>query len=276
MNKALIVFLSLSNLCFGASYVMDLSSYSAETPDPGDGADGWVQSEPNTPSYAPRSFITGFGSGNGLSLGGYYNTEAPSASGITLSRSFSVLSSTGTSLTLDFAITDSETNWDADRNMFTISLTDLGGSEKLGLVFVASAQSLDPDADADAAWDVYLSVLGTMAETSFCTVFESAGGTGIYSLDLTTAPTPTLGLVDYNVGISAGNVRVSNSGSFNDAPGGTIEALKFGFDLQGDEVDGLGGNFMTIGNAVVAVPEPSGVLLLSSGVFLMALRRKRR
>ena len=276
MKKALIAFLSLSNLCFGSSYVMDLSGYSAETPDSGDGADGWVQSEPDVPVDAPRSFITEFGSGNGLSLGGYYNTAAPSGSGIALSRSFSTLSTTGTSLTLDFSITDSETLWDTDRNTFTISLTDVSGMEKLGLVFVASEQSSDPDADNDATWDVYLSVLGTVSSSSFSNVSETNAGTGIYSLDLTTAPTSTVGLVNYEVGISNGEVRVSTSGSFNDGLGGTIEVLKFGWETQGDEVDGLGGNVMTIGNAVVAVPEPSGVLLLTSGIFVMALRRKRR
>lgn len=276
MKKTLIAVLSASQVCLGANYVMDLSSYSNDPPDSGDGADGWVQSEADSPVDAPRSFITAFGSGNGLSLGGYYNTDPQTGagSGIILSRSFSPLSSVGSSLVLEFAITDSETAWDVDRNRFSISMGD-GLTERVGLVFVPVAQSTDPDAQTDAAWNVYLSVLGTMETNPFCAIYETIGGAGIYSLSLVTGPTSTAGEVSYHIGITAAGDTFTTNGSYSGASGAEINSLNFGWKLNGDETDGLGGNFMTIGSAVVAVPEPSGAILLSCGLLGAMMRRRR-
>ncbi len=274
----LVASLSVGN---AAVYTMNLGSAPSQSPI--DGLDGWVQSEPNFSDgeVYPRAFVHQIGSSSALAIGGYYDSEPAAASaGISVSRQLTSLGINYSTLSLDFTIQDSITAYpdsfpgDKDRNEFSIGFFGSSGDELINLVFSPNSQSTDPSATT-ATWNVLISS-GGVARPAFGAVFEGDPTLGgVYSISLVTSPSSTAGNVDFDLSIFSGTNVQNTSGTLTGIAGAQIDRLTVGWQEAGTELDGLGSNFIALNNVVVAVPEPSGLVLclLSSLGFL---RRRRR
>lgn len=264
-----------------AVYTMNLGSAPGQSPI--DGVDGWVQSEPNFDDgeVYPRSFVHQIGSSSALALGGYYDSEPPSAgSGVSVSRQLTSLGLNYSTLSLDFTIQDSITSYpdsfpgDVDRNRFSIGFFDNSGDELINLVFSPNSQDVDPSGTG-ASWNMFVSS-GGVGGTAFGAVLEGdplLGG--VYSLSLITVPSATIGAVDYSIVVASGVNTFTNSGTLAGLAGAQIDRLTIGWEEAGTEVDGLGSNFIALNNVVVAVPEPSGLLLCLVSALPLVVRRRR-
>jgi hypothetical protein len=254
-----------------AVYTMDLSGAPAQSPM--DGVDGWVQSEANyvDGEVYPRAFVHQLGTSAALALGGYYDSEAPTAGpGIDISHQVSGLGFNASSLALDFSLVDSDP-FDADRNQFSIGFFDSSGDELISLVFRPNSQSATPDLTT-ATWNMYVSSGGVLG-SSFGGVFEGdAISGGVYSLSLMTVPTGGGG-VGYNINVSTPLGSQGTSGTLAGLGGEAVDSVRLGWLEDGSET--FGTNFLAVANLVVAVPEPSSALLCLGAMLPLALRRRR-
>lgn len=249
-----------------------------------DGVDGWVQSEPNyvDGEVYPRSFVHQIGSSSALALGGYYDSEPPTVGpGVSVSRQLTSLGLNYSTLSLDFTIQDSITTYtdsfpgDVDRNRFSIGFFDNSGDELINLVFSPNSQSTDPSGATNASWNMIVSS-GGVGGAAFGAVLEgSLTLGGVYSLSLVTVPSATAGAIDYNLSIVSGLNTQNTSGTLAGLAGEQIDRLKIGWESAGTEVDGLGSNFIALNNVVVAVPEPSGLVLCLISSLPLFMRRRR-
>ena len=267
-----------------AVYTMNLGAAPGQSPI--DGVDGWVQSELNYVDGGgevyPRSFVHQIGSSSALALGGYYDSEPPTVgSGVSVSRQLTSLGLNYSTLSLDFTIQDSITSYpdlvpgDVDRNRFSIGFFDNSGDELINLVFSPNSQSIDPSGATNASWNMSVSS-GGVGGAAFGAVLEgSLTLGGVYSLSLVTVPSATAGAIDYNLSIVSGLNTQNTSGTLAGLAGEQIDRLKIGWELAGTEVDGLGSNFIALNNVVVAVPEPSGLVLCLISSLPLFMRRRR-
>ena len=265
-----------------AVYTMNLGAAPGQSPIVG--VDGWVQSEPNfvDGEVYPRSFVHQIGSSSALALGGYYDSEPPAVgSGVSVSRQLTSLGLNYSTLSLDFTIQDSITAYtdsfpgDVDRNRFSIGFFDNSGDELINLVFSPNSQTTDPSGATNASWNMSVSS-GGVARVAFGAVLEgSLTLGGVYSLSLVTVPSVTAGAIDYNLSIVSGLNTQNTSGTLAGLAGEQIDRLKIGWELEGPEVDGLGSNFIALNNVVVAVPEPSGLVLCLISSLPLFMRRRR-
>ena len=266
-----------------AVYTMNLGAAPGQSPI--DGVDGWVQSEPNYVGGGevyPRSFVHQIGSSSALALGGYYDSEPPTVgSGVSVSRQLTSLGLNYSTLSLDFTIQDSITSYpdlvpgDVDRNRFSIGFFDNSGDELINLVFSPNSQSTDPSGATNASWNMSVSS-GGVGGSAFGAVLEgSLTLGGVYSLSLVTVPSATAGAIDYNLSIASGLNTQNTSGTLAGLAGEQIDRLKIGWKSAGTEVDGLGSNFIALNNVVVAVPEPSGLVLCLISSLPLFMRRRR-
>ena len=268
-----------------AVYTMNLGAAPGQSPI--DGVDGWVQSEPNyvdgVGEVYPRSFVHQIGSSSALALGGYYDSEpsTPPGSGVSVSRQLTSLGLNYSTLSLDFTIQDSITAYtdsfpgDVDRNRFSIGFFDNSGDELINLVFSPNSQSTDPSGATNASWNMSVSS-GGVGRAAFGAVLEgSLTLGGVYSLSLVTVPSATAGAIDYNLSIVSGLNTQNTSGTLAGLAGEQIDRLKIGWESAGTEVDGLGSNFIALNNVVVAVPEPSGLVLCLISSLPLFMRRRR-
>lgn len=265
-----------------AVYTMNLGAAPGQSPI--DGVDGWVQSEANfvDGEVYPRSFVHQIGSSSALALGGYYDSEPPTVgSGVSVSRQLTSLGLNYSTLSLDFTIQDSITSYpdlvpgDVDRNRFSIGFFDNSGDELINLVFSPNSQSTDPSGATNASWNMIVSS-GGVGGAAFGAVLEgSLTLGGVYSLSLVTVPSATAGAIDYNLSIVSGLNTQNTSGTLAGLAGEQIDRLKIGWESAGTEVDGLGSNFIALNNVVVAVPEPSGLVLCLISSLPLFMRRRR-
>ena len=267
-----------------AVYTMNLGTAPGQSPI--DGVDGWVQSEPNyvdgVGEVYPRSFVHQIGSSSALALGGYYDSEPPTVgSGVSVSRQLTSLGLNYSTLSLDFTIQDSITSYpdlvpgDVDRNRFSIGFFDNSGDELINLVFSPNSQTIDPSGATNASWNMSVSS-GGVGGAAFGAVLEgSLTLGGVYSLSLVTVPSATAGAIDYNLSIVSGLNTQNTSGTLAGLAVEQIDRLKIGWESAGTEVDGLGSNFIALNNVVVAVPEPSGLVLCLISSLPLFMRRRR-
>ncbi len=267
-----------------AVYTMNLGTAPGQSPI--DGVDGWVQSEPNyvdgVGEVYPRSFVHQIGSSSALALGGYYDSEPPTVgSGVSVSRQLTSLGLNYSTLSLDFTIQDSITAYpdlvpgDVDRNRFSIGFFDNSGDELINLVFSPNSQTIDPSGATNASWNMSVSS-GGVGGAAFGAVLEgSLTLGGVYSLSLVTVPSATAGAIDYNLSIVSGLNTQNTSGTLAGLAVEQIDRLKIGWESAGTEVDGLGSNFIALNNVVVAVPEPSGLVLCLISSLPLFMRRRR-
>jgi hypothetical protein len=272
MRLLLLLPLLFSNSGLSAVYTMDFSG--ASPADPVDGLDGWAQTEPNyadTEVY-PRSWVGQMGSSNALSIGGYYDTEPVSDISGTLGVVHSLdLNFEAIDLSFDFSITDSD-SFDADRNQFTFGFYDSLGATLWGLHFTPVSQSANPGGGSFDLWNVRTSTNGVLNGSGpFGSVFETA----VYSFNFFSLPSETPGDVDWVVSIAGSNTFTS-SGIASGLVGVSANSMSLSWGLNGDEVDGLGSNFLTVGGMIaeVAVPEPSAFLLFSLSSLGLLVRRR--
>jgi hypothetical protein len=206
-----------------------------------------------------------------LALGGYYDSEAPSAGpGINISQQVSGLGFNASSLNLDFSLIDSE-DFDVDRNQFSIGFFDSSGDELINLVFRPNAQSATPELTT-ASWNMYVSSGGVLGP-AFGAVLEGDDiNGGAYSLSLMTVPSGGGG-VGYSISVSTPLGSQNTSGTLAGLGSAQIDSVRLGWDEDGSET--FGTNFLAVSNMVVAVPEPSSVLLGLGAMLPLALRRRR-
>jgi hypothetical protein len=284
MKLAPILILASLTSAQAAVYTMNLGT--APDQSPANGVDGWVQSEANfvdgDNEVYPRSFVHSIGSSNAIALGGYYDSEPSTAPGtaISISRQLTSLGLNESNLSLDFSIQDSITEYsdgfpgDVDRNRFSIGFFDSSGDALINLIFSPNSQSTDPSAQTNATWNMLISS-GANSFAPFGAVFEGDPTLGgVYSLSLSTTESATAGAVDFNLSIFSGSNVQNTSGTLAGRAGSQIDRLTVGWDVAGDETDGLGTNFIAFNNVAV-VPEPSGLVLCMVSSLPLLMRRRR-
>jgi hypothetical protein len=266
MKWTSIFLLGAAQCASAAVYTMNLSGAPGT---PANGLDGWVQSEAdfNDGEAYPRSFVNTLGTSTSLALGGYYDSEpATNGPGITTSRALSGLGMNQSDLVANFTIVDSDSTA-TGRNQFSIGYRDASGGDLFSLVFRPVGQSATPGTN-DALWNVHWSTGGNLS-AAFLAISEGSPTLGgIYSLSLSTAASATAGAVDFNVSIGS----FTQSGTLTGLAGADIASVQLGWRPDGAE--GLGTNFMQVGDLSV-VPEPSSLLLSICSVLPLVLRRRR-
>jgi hypothetical protein len=244
------------------------SNFTGSVGDPGDGVDGWNQSEADNPDDpilgpTPKTWITTVTSNNytGLAIGGFYDvpstnplTSTVSTPAIALVDPDSVLAS----VSLDFAINDSILF--GDRNTFFFNVLDGSDVSIASVVFTPVSQTFPGTAGVDDLWNVSLN-----GNAAFAAVI--AGGDYSLSIDFLSGSqfTATVTNMITNTGLTSGTTS-TGAGS-----GSVIQGLQVGFD-QGPGSD-YGDNVFGIANVSV-VPEPSSAMLV--GLAALGLLRRRR
>jgi hypothetical protein len=262
MKKILAPLFAVALLNQGYAAVYN-SNFSGSFGDPGDGVDGWNQSEADASPLSPKTWIAPVTSNNyvGLAIGGFY--DIPTTDPLTSTVSLPAIAlvdpnSVEASISLDFALNDSTGSF-PDRNTFFFNVLDGNDVSIASVVFIPISQTVPGTLGVDNQWNVYLN--GNLALGVF------SGGDYSLSVDFLNANqfTATITNTITNVGLTSGAIT-RGAGS-----GVVIEGLQLGFE-QGPGSD-WGDNTFGIANVSV-VPEPSSAMLV--GLAALGLMRRRR
>lgn len=248
-------------------YVSDFSAYSIG--DDLDGADGWVQSEPNPNPSQPLSWINQVGSGKGGSIGTYYGV--PGGSSFSVSQNIGVALD-NSQLSMNFSITDSTTDF-PHRNNFSIEVLNDTSQVIFSFNFLATNQVDDFDSPGppavdpgppDMTWNVLWKsgITGQSQLLPDAAILEG----GLYRFDLEFTESGANTNVAFAV---VGSNTYSGGAALTGMTGQTFSSLRIRAE-QGTEATDWGDNFFSF----TAVPEPASTLLLGLS-SLLCLRRRR-
>jgi len=233
-----------------------------------EGVDGWQLSEPN---YEDGIFeyYRAFGSSiNGqpaAAVGGFYDTFATDSGEFYVYRALTVDLSQNFSFSMTFAFADSD-DFGPNRSQFTIGFYD-GTTEFFSLVFrPVLNEVISPDyPEGEGLWTVFTSTGGVISESSIGLAAQT-GQPYLFNFSSTSDGT-------YNYSVGSSLLTFSGEGLLDDLAGSSITELRVGMALE-DGQDEFGSNVI-IFNGITAIPEPSGLLLATSGALAAIFRRRR-
>lgn len=279
MNLKLLALLAIVPVgsTFGASYNIDFNSSPYVVDEGVDGVDGWIQNVSNDDAIYPLTWIglTDAG-GQGLAIGGYYDdnpngmpTSARTGAPVTLSRTFTSLSSSFKTLSFQAAIIDSTTDFAAgDRDTFGFQVLGAEGQSLLTISLVpVDPDQVDPEGTV-GEWAVYYAFGDDALQSTGNAIQEADVGIGgFYKFMLELNPN---GLVfRYGAGDTTTYSEFGNPGDYDF----TDTELTFVTSWAAGDNDTTGDNYVIIDNLVV--PEPSSLLLGGLSVLGLVARRRR-
>jgi len=256
-----------------------------------EGVDGWQQNGPNdtdgTTVY-PLAFGSMIGEDPAAAVGGFYVTDPPNPNEeFHAYHALSLLASRQLTLTMNFAINDStgfdpngigygEPGFDGsgiiygqERNSFRIGLHNTLDDEFFALVFDPVVGDPDPNASLDDVWNVSWSTGGV--KSTVMAIYESQ----LYSLTMSFIPDGDD--VDFSFSV-AGLNTATTGGTLIGLSDEEITEIQVGISPTYSSVtesQQLGTNHIVFNN-IVAIPEPSSLILAGSGVMALTVRRRRR
>lgn len=255
-----------------------------------EGIDGWQQNAPNdndgTYTY-PLAFGSVIGSDPAAAVGGYFMTDPPSPTvEFHASHALSMLASRQLTFSMNFAINDS-TGFDAngigygevgfdgsgavygqERNSFRIGLHNAVGAEFFALVFDPVAGDPDPNVSPDDTWNISWSTGGV--KTTVMGIYESQ----LHQLTMTFNPDGDD--VDFSFSVTGSNTATTG-GTLVGLADEEITELQVGISPIYSDVTltpQFGTNHIVF-NDVVAIPEPTSMILAGSGLLALLARRRR-
>lgn len=230
------------------------------------GVTGWTQDEANLPGFfgaaeAPHAYVSTLNFGGGSSQVGYLGTRranTPDGAPVTIAGS---LTSGGTLpppsiVSLNLAVLDDDTDNFADRDTFTVAVTDTANAD-LAVI------QLIPNTSNSLLWDVSVGVNGGALVPTAAVVEVQAGY--LFTVDFSNIATV------FSVASSfpgSANVEISSLGAIPTANLGEIKLT------LAQPAIGTSASILAFDN-IIAVPEPSAVMLFSTAFLGLFLRRRR-
>lgn len=254
-----------------AIYTSDFSGLGLE--ESLEGVDGWQLSEPNyiegNIEYF-RAFGGSLGGSPAAAVGGLYDPlltnvnvdffHAYRAMTVDLSRNFN--------FSMTFAIRDSETAYYPNRSQFTIGFHS-GNVEFFSLVFkpVLNEEISEEYPQGDGLWTIFTSTGGVLSSQDIGLAAQTEQP---YLFNFSTSSDD--GTYNYSVGSTL--LAYSGGGLLEDLAAESITELRVGMQLANGSQEVFGSNYIMF-NGITAIPEPSGLILVSIGALAGIFRRRR-